>query len=66
MASIYGSPLGTRDATEEMQRNSTLQNIGGFLNVAGAIPNAVTGVATGIGAVKQAGTSLANFVNRII
>jgi len=49
-----------------MQRNSTLQNIGGFLNVAGAIPNAVTGVATGIGAVNQAGTSLANFVNRII
>jgi hypothetical protein len=66
MASIYGSPLGNRDATEEMQRNSTLQNIGGFLNVAGAIPDAVTGVATGIGAVKQAGTGLAKFVSGLI
>jgi hypothetical protein len=47
MASIYGSPLGTRGAAEEMSRSSTLQNIGGFLNVAGALPSAVRGVQTG-------------------
>jgi hypothetical protein len=48
MASIYGSPLGTRGAAEEMQRNSTLQNIGGFLNVASAIPSATRGIQTGL------------------
>jgi hypothetical protein len=67
LSSIYGSPLGRLTQPEpQLQGNTTLQNIGGLLNVAGAIPKAVTGVATGIGAVKQAGTSLANFVSSLI
>jgi hypothetical protein len=47
MASIYGSPLGTRGAAEEMQRNSTLQNIGSLFNVATATPKAIEGARAG-------------------
>jgi len=66
MASIYGSPLGAASAAPQMQGSSTLQNIGGFLNVAGAIPNAVTGLQTGYAGLKSAGTAAANFLGGLI
>lgn len=48
MASIYGSPLGAASAAPQMQGSSTLQNIGGLFNVAGAVPGAVKGFQTGL------------------
>jgi len=48
MASIYGSPLGAASAAPQMQGSSTLQNIGGLFNVAGAVPSAVRGFQTGL------------------
>jgi len=66
LSSIYGSPLGRLTAPEQLQGNTTLQNIGGLLNVAGQIPSAITGLQTGYAGIKQAGTSLANFVNTLI
>jgi len=66
MASIYGSPLGAASAAPQMQGSSTLQNIGGFLNVAGAIPNAVTGLQTGYAGLKSAGTAAANFLGGLL
>ena len=48
MASIYGSPLGAASAAPQMQGSSTLQNIGGLFNVAGAVPSAVKGFQTGL------------------
>jgi hypothetical protein len=48
LSSIYGSPLGRLTQPEpQLQGNTTLQNIGGLLNVAGAIPKAVKGLQTG-------------------
>jgi hypothetical protein len=47
MASIYGSPLGTRGAAEEMQGSSTLETIGSLFNVASAAPKAIAGAKTG-------------------
>ena len=47
MASIYGSPLGGASASPQMQGSSTLQNIGGLFNVAGAVPGAVRGFQAG-------------------
>lgn len=47
LSSIYGSPLGRLTGQPEMQGNTNLQNIGGLLNVATAIPSAVRGVQTG-------------------
>jgi hypothetical protein len=47
MASIYGSPLGAASAVPQMQGSSTLQNIGGLFNVAGAVPGAVRGFQAG-------------------
>lgn len=66
MASIYGSPLGTRGAGEGTSSSGFLSDLGSVFNIAGSIPGAVTGVATGIGAVKQAGTGLAKFVGGLI
>lgn len=47
MASIYGSPLGTRGADAQMQGSNTLQNIGGLFNVATATPKAIEGAKAG-------------------
>jgi hypothetical protein len=66
MASIYGSPLGAASAAPAMTGSSTLQNIGAALNVAGSIPNAVTGLQTGYAGLKSAGTAAANFLGGLI
>lgn len=46
LSSIYGSPLGSL-TQPNVQGNNTLQNIGGALNVLGAIPSATKGLQTG-------------------
>jgi hypothetical protein len=48
LSSIYGSPLGNLAQPQDMPGNTTLQNIGGFLSTAAAIPGAVKGVQSGI------------------
>jgi hypothetical protein len=47
ISSIYGSPLANRTASPQLQSNDNFQNIGALLNLATAVPNAVTGVKTG-------------------
>jgi hypothetical protein len=47
LSSIYGSPLGNL-AQPNVQGNNTLQNIGGALNVLGAIPSATRGIEAGL------------------
>ena len=48
LSSIYGSPLGRLTGQPDMPGSSTLQNIGGALNVLGAIPSATRGIQTGL------------------
>jgi hypothetical protein len=47
ISSIYGSPLANRTASPQLQSNDNFQNIGALLNLATAVPSAVTGVKTG-------------------
>ena len=46
LSSIYGSPLGSLTQPPQPQGNTALQNIGGVLSTAAAIPGAVRGVQT--------------------
>jgi len=46
LSSIYGSPLGNLAQPQQQQGNTALQNIGGVLSTAAAIPSAVRGVQT--------------------
>ena len=48
LSSIYGSPLGSLTQQQQLQGNTTLQNVGGLLNTVAAIPGAVRGVQSGI------------------
>jgi hypothetical protein len=66
MASIYGSPLGTNTAAPTTSGNPFLSDLGAVLNVAGSIPNAVTGLQTGYAGLKSAGTTAANFLGGLI
>jgi hypothetical protein len=66
MASIYGSPLGTNTAAPTTSGNPFLTDLGAALNVAGSIPNAVTGLQTGYAGLKSAGTAAANFLGGLI
>lgn len=48
LSSIYGTPLaGSNIPTPQVQGSSTMQNIGGLLNIAAAIPSATRGLQTG-------------------
>jgi hypothetical protein len=44
LSSIYGSPLGSLTQGQQLQGNTTLQNIGGLLSTAAAVPSAVRGI----------------------
>ena len=44
LSSIYGSPLGSLTGQPELPSSTTLQNIGGLLSTAAAIPSAVRGI----------------------
>ena len=48
LSSVYGTPMaGAITPQQQMQGNTTLQNIGGLLSTAAAIPSAVKGVQAG-------------------
>lgn len=50
LSSVYGTPLGASQGfgpQPQMQGNTTMQNIGGLLNIASSVPQAVSGLQSG-------------------
>jgi hypothetical protein len=50
LSSVYGTPLGGSQAfgaQPQMQGNTTMQNVGGLLNLAAGVPQAVSGLQSG-------------------